>query len=98
MFKITSNAGFHIVFKNGLTLSTQFGRGNYCNNHQDGSRDRLESCPDAEIAIWDSSNKWITKEICDIVGIGCFGDDVISGVTPEVWADIVTACKNWKRA
>jgi len=32
-FRITHNKGFHITFPNGLTLSTQFGGGNYCENH-----------------------------------------------------------------
>jgi alanine dehydrogenase len=31
--KICSNKGFHITFKNGWTISVQFGAGNYCDNH-----------------------------------------------------------------
>lgn len=33
MFKITGNRGFHIMFPNGIILSTQFGYGNYCDNY-----------------------------------------------------------------
>jgi hypothetical protein len=31
-FKISDNKGFHITFKNGYTVSVQFGGGNYCTN------------------------------------------------------------------
>ena len=47
MFKITDGKGFHITFKNGVTVSVQFGYGNY----------------DAEIAIWNKQGKWITRDI-----------------------------------
>lgn len=33
MFKITIGKGFHIKFKNGYTISVQFGMGNYCDFH-----------------------------------------------------------------
>lgn len=35
MFKITGSKGFHITFKNDVTVSVQFGWGNYCNTYPD---------------------------------------------------------------
>jgi len=61
-FAVTGNKGFHITFPNGVCVSVQFGGGNYCKNYDrpipsvDG-----ESSPDAELAIWDADEKWITR-------------------------------------
>lgn len=33
MFKITKGRGFHITFKNGYTISVQFGFHNYCEHY-----------------------------------------------------------------
>jgi len=62
-FASTNNRGFQMTFENGWTISVQFGYGNYCSNrnHPDGLHASKDvwyfSCPDAEIAIWDSSGK-----------------------------------------
>jgi hypothetical protein len=45
-YKSEYNNGFHITFKNGLTISVQFGKGNYCTPSRS-----------AEIAIWDNDNQ-----------------------------------------
>ena len=58
MISSNYNKGFTMTFKNGLTISVQFGRGNYCENRF--SQDHKMNTPgtvssnDAEIAIWDS--------------------------------------------
>ena len=44
--------GFTMTFKNGLTISVQFGIGNY------SSRDRNDVAESAEIAIWDENQNW----------------------------------------
>ena len=80
MFKITHGKGFHMTFENGVTVSVQFGAGNYCDNHDadfplDIPKSTVSS--NAEIAIWDKSNKWITTEFMDK------GDDVLGWLTPE---------------
>lgn len=64
-FKVTGGKGFHLTFENGITISTQFGGGNYCDNHDypitsmpysTESQYKLEAetptCPNAEIMIW----------------------------------------------
>ncbi len=45
-FKSDYNNGFHITFNNGLTISVQFGKANYCTPKTS-----------AEIAIWDTENQ-----------------------------------------
>ena len=58
----TMNKGFHIEFDNGLTISVQFGRGNYCNNRNsnvDDSTGNYDFCSNAEIAVFDSKGKFV---------------------------------------
>ena len=54
-FRITSGKGFHITFKNGWTVSVQFGGGNYADNYDaeiggERSSDQRSTC--AEVAVW----------------------------------------------
>ncbi len=51
--------GFHIKFKNGWTVSIQFGPGHYCDNHQQDFSDAIKRpSSTAEIAAWDANNNW----------------------------------------
>lgn len=34
-FKITAGKGFHVTFENGITVSVQWGPGNYCDNYDE---------------------------------------------------------------
>jgi len=62
-FKICDQKGFHITFENGWTVSVQFGRGNYCDNYNhEGYDGPVPQSSDAEIAAWDSDNKWFEFE------------------------------------
>jgi len=60
MFKSTNNHGFQMTFRNGLTISVQFGHGNYCERMHSASKpnqDRftpIVKSDNAEIAIWDA--------------------------------------------
>ena len=56
MFQICDGKGFQMTFENGVTLSVQFGPGNYCENRStdDFSAPRKTGCwksKDAEVAI-----------------------------------------------
>ena len=71
MFRITASKGFQITFKNGVTVSVQFGVGNYCEHHHDdlhliGKESDVKGglrSGDAEIAIWKEDGEcWITAE------------------------------------
>ena len=68
-FKITGGKGFHFKFPNGVTVSVQFGAGNYCEHYDDDMMDWIESkgkgtieSHDAEVAIWKEGGEWITWE------------------------------------
>lgn len=66
-------SGFQITFENGNTISVQFGWGNYCENRDESK----PTCVDAEIAIWNSDNKWYD-----------FGSDTVQGwCTPNEVAE-----------
>jgi hypothetical protein len=56
-FKITEKKGFHITFKNGYTVSVQFGPGNYCDNYDmriwdDSEKAGKQGSTTAECAVW----------------------------------------------
>lgn len=48
----TMNKGFQMTFENGLTISVQFGKGNYCSNKNKENKTDIHICKDAEICIW----------------------------------------------
>ena len=85
-FASTNNRGFQMTFENGWTISVQFGFGNYCSNrnHPDGwySSKGVEyfSCPDAEIAIWDSFGEYYNFGH-DTVKDYCSTDEVAEWIT-----------------
>jgi hypothetical protein len=86
MFTAHLNRGFLMTFKNGWTISVQFGYGNYCGNHHhpDGLDFSIKqdstTCPDAEIAIWDENGVWYD-----------FGNDIVKGhCTADQVADWIT--------
>lgn len=58
MFEITENKGFQMTFPNGITISVQFGQGNYCSRRHSTTEidDKKVKSTDAEIAIWDQNN------------------------------------------
>lgn len=101
MFKSTSNKGFHIVLPNGITISSQFGFGNYCSNRHDEDihfplTHPVESVESnsCEIAIWTKKGKWITQECpyCDIME----NDDMVEGyVGIDKWLLIFDWCKDY---
>ena len=59
MLKSTYNKGFQMTFDNGLTISVQFGAGNYSSNRDLKKPHRVEmtnlvtTATSAELAIWD---------------------------------------------
>jgi len=74
MFKTNQNKGFTMTFKNGITISVQFGAGNYCERRNltapiqgEMQMNTVES-KTAEIAIWDKEGTWFS-----------FGHDTVKG-------------------
>ena len=92
MFKITQNKGFQMTFKNGMTISVQFGVGNYCGQRnleknrwsEIAKTNNIVESDTAEIVIWDKEGTWLS-----------FGSDTVKGWcdTDEVasWIIITTA-------
>lgn len=86
-FAICDNKGFHITFGNGVTVSIQFGSGNYCANKMTFKYQpyaEVQKCVDAEVAIWDKDGKWITQKYDSD-----FTDVVVGYVTPDEVAKII---------
>lgn len=93
MFKITMGKGFHMTFDNGLTISVQFGFGNYCENRNkfDLINSKVDiQCEDCEIAVWDKHGDFITNLFID-----CHGDDVRGYLSTDQVADIIHKVKNY---
>ena len=64
-FITTQNKGFQMTFKNGWTISIQWGTFNYCSRKtfdvvipMSEMKEDLVTSPDCEIAIWDKNNVW----------------------------------------
>lgn len=92
MLRVNDNKGFHIEFDNGLTISVQFGYGNYCDNRdiETNKEQRTKVSTNAEIAIWDKNNNWYVFDK---------GDTVKGWVTANeigIWIDKVRRAKNIK--
>ena len=87
MFRSFNNSGFHIKFDNGVTVSVQFGFGNYCENHFKAktlnSEEFVESS-DAEVAIWDDEGNWITGKYFENIN-----DVVVGHVKPDVIPELL---------
>jgi len=60
-FAINGNKGFQITFANGVTVSVQFGYGNYCANKIPDKLITSQECINAEVAVWDK-DEWITQK------------------------------------
>jgi hypothetical protein len=91
MFSITQNKGFHITFANGITISVQWGPGNYCDNRDMSFKSMIFTdsgqpaapSPTAEIALWDKSRRWITKRANRALRRPATNNDVIGYLSPE---------------
>jgi hypothetical protein len=92
-----SPQGFWLTFPCGLTLSTQFGVGHYCEtrrklgSYEDWEKEFKEnqSSDDCEIAIWDKTGDFITAKIWKEIFNDELGDSVAGYVTMEQWLKVV---------
>jgi hypothetical protein len=59
-FESTLRKGFCMTFENGLTVSVQWGAGNYCDNQFTGdfSCKEDEKSTTAEVAVWNAAEVW----------------------------------------
>lgn len=86
-FKSVYNRGFQMTFGNGITISVQWGTGNYCsrkdlNSPVDGDlKYPTTESPTAEIAIWHrESDTWFEFETDQVRG-WCNTDEVGGWIT-----------------
>lgn len=94
-FTTCMNKGFSLTFENGLTISVQWGPGNYCSNKGDRydapENAHQYSCDTAEIAIMDNncknSSEWVVFK---------GGDNVCGWLNADLVADYITKVKNAK--
>ena len=94
MLKITFGRGFQLTFSNGVTVSVQFGPGNYCDNYNmdyrlDNNYKILES-KDAEVAAWTKEKQLITREL-----IPDCNDDVKGGLTADEVFEFIRKAKEY---
>lgn len=94
-FASTMRKGFHMTFENGLTVSVQWGAGNYCDNYDDMdfscSKDMMSDT--AEVAVMQGrkflyANRFLNPEESD----GC--DQVVGYLSPEQVVDLLVNVKN----
>lgn len=94
-FVSTMRKGFHMTFENGLTLSVQWGAGNYCDNHfpkdMDFTFSKDAESNTAEIAIIYPDGEFLNP--ADF-GIGDSDGMVAGYLTPEQVADLMYRVKN----
>lgn len=99
-FKTNGNGCFHIVFKNGITLSTFIGAGSYTENHNvdyptNAEASRIFLANESEIGIWNDTGEWITESIVkEAAGIDTGGDSVCGHVSFDDWLKIFDYCRN----
>lgn len=97
MFAITDNKGFAVTFASGVTVSVQFGGGNYCERRDEeigGDRGKYRvASGDAEIAIIGpgepGSRPWLTRE---------WRPDLYDDVAGWISADEVLDAMKWAAA
>ena len=94
-FQITDGRGFHITFPNGITVSTQFGPGHYCENRykEFKSFDGSDTC---EVAIW---REGIEGFITDKILTKAFGKSINSNgayLNIKEWTKIIDYCSKLK--
>jgi hypothetical protein len=99
-FGTMKNKGFHITFNNGLTISVQFGAGNYCSNKEESynfsmNQDAVDSST-AEIAIWNDSGKWFAFNQDEKDDEFYYPDTVKGWVTPDEVGKIINKVRKAK--
>ena len=96
-FVSTMRKGFHMTFENGLSVSVQWGNGNYCDNHfpddLDFSCSKDAQSDTAEVAVIYNGNLIDANQfIPDDMEPSC--DTVVGWLTPEQVVEFMCNAKN----
>ena len=97
-FVSTMRKGFHMTFENGLTVSVQWGAGNYCDNHFPKNRDFTFSkdaeSDTAEAAVFDSHGKIIDPR--QFFGYEINSDGEVAGwLDPSQVVELLANVRDW---
>jgi hypothetical protein len=96
-FVSTDGKGFQMTFENGLTISVQWGKGNYCQNYfheERASHCEGAQCDNAEVAVWDKNGKWL--DVVDFTNEGGATGGVYASASADLVAEIMFNVKNAK--
>ena len=98
-FVSTMRKGFHMTFENGLTVSVQWGAGNYCDNHfpedLDFSCKKDAASDTAEVAVL-KGNEFLDPQ--DFMSYEIGGDGMVVGyLSPSGVVDLLVAVRDWER-
>lgn len=102
-FSCNNGSGFHLELPNGVSVSTQFGPGNYGDNYNDDFREKQTkswSSYEVESAAYIHAPGieeawWITEEYVDLKGKKA-GDMVIGYRSMDEWLHFLDWCRNFK--
>lgn len=97
-FVSTMRKGFHMTFPNKLTVSVQWGAGNYCDNHfpenNDFSFSQDAMSDTAEVAVWGEDGKFINPQ--KFLTYGIRSDESVAGyLTPSQVVDLLVNVRDW---
>ena len=96
-FISTESKGFHITFKNGLSLSVQWGKGNYCSNYNGdfyNSFCRGAESATAEVAVFKGND---FMDINMFLPEGIHNDGQVAGhLIPEEVVDLLVKVKEYE--
>ena len=97
-FVSTMRKGFHMTFENGLTVSVQWGAGNYCDNHFPNDMDFTFSkdaeSNTAEIAVFGEDGEFINPQTFFLYEISTDGE-VAGWLDPSQVVDLLTNVRNY---
>ena len=96
-FISTESKGFHITFENGLAISVQWGKGNYCSNYNGDCYNMFchgAESKTAEVAVF-KGNKFMDLNL--FLSEDIYTDGQVAGyLTPEDVVDLLVKVKEYK--
>ena len=97
-FVSTMRKGFHMTFPNGLTVSVQWGAGNYCDNHfpknMDFTFSKDAESNTAEVAVINSRGEFIDPQ--QFFGYDINSDGAVAGyLDPSQVVELLANVRDW---
>lgn len=96
-FVSTMRKGFQMTFPNGLTVSVQWGAGNYCDNYfsEDYTFSKDAESDTAEVAVLNSQDEFIDPQRFFDYEIN--SDEMVAGhLTPSQVVELLANIQNYK--